>query len=79
MDDRLYKYVALSRVPKTELRFTNDPEERTERLVNDESVRFLYLRHPRTRAEAAEWLRDLPECQGPEWQEAIAYELRERR
>jgi hypothetical protein len=78
MDDQLFKYVALSRVPKTALRFTNDPEARTERLANDDGIWFIYLRRPRTRIEAAELLRAMPEFQGPDWQEAIAYELRPR-
>jgi hypothetical protein len=70
----VFSHAGLSTLKK-QLRFTSHRAAREKRLVQD-PVRFLELGGPMTRIQAAESLRDDPRCQSPDWQEAIARELR---
>lgn len=78
MDNRLFRFVSLSSVPKVALRFTNEADKRTKRLRDDPGIRFVELPQPMTRFSAAEWLKTQPQY-ASKWASAIAFELRTRK
>lgn len=72
--DHLFSYVTLSS-QEGQLRFTNYPGPRKQRLKNLEGINFKSLPRPMTKENAALWLRGQPESADLNWRQAIERRL----